>query len=140
MRSELLRDNFQARNVRIGVTQAGEGRSTQGYIIRGSSTPRSSYLYPFYKLTIIFWQKMYPLCNPSTDKWHLFHIPSLKHCFPLNRCKFTVFFKGSSYFLRGCHSVTIGRNIVLLIHNGKHARSKKNINTYLYFLNEMLRF
>ena len=43
-------------------------------------------------------------------------------------------------FFRGCHSVTIGRNIVLLIHNGKHSRSKKNINTFLYFLNEMLRF
>ena len=33
-----------------------------------------------------------------------------------------------------------GRNFVLLIHNGKHSRSKKNINTFLYFLNKILRF
>ena len=49
------------------------------------------------------------------------------------------FLKGFLFF-RGCHSVTIGRNILLLIHNGKHSKSKKNINTFLYFLNEMLRF
>ena len=45
-------------------------------------------------------------------------------------------------FFRGCasHSVTIGRNIVQLIHNGKQSRSKKNINPFLYFLNKVLRF
>ena len=144
MHSKLPRDNFQPCNVRIGVIGVarvkGGGGGPQG-ISKGEGPLRGPTAYPlFHKLTIIFWQKMFPLCKPSTDKWHLFHIPSLKHCFPLNCCKFTVFFKGSSYFLRGCHSVTIGRNIVLLIHNGKHVRSKKNINTYLYFLNEMLRF
>ena len=49
------------------------------------------------------------------------------------------FLKGFLFF-RGCHSVTIGRNILLLIHNGKHSKSKKNINTFLYFLKEILRF
>ena len=78
MRSELLRDNFQACNVRIGVTRAGrEGVLKE--ILYGEVPLRGPATYPFYKLAIIFWQKMYPLCNPSTDKWHLFHIPSLKH-------------------------------------------------------------
>ena len=49
------------------------------------------------------------------------------------------FLKGFLFF-RGCHSVTIGRNILLLIHNGKHSKSKKNINTFPYFLKEILRF
>ena len=42
------------------------------------------------------------------------------------------FLKGFLYFSEVV-IVSIGRNIVLLIHKGKHSRSKKNINTFLYF-------
>ena len=82
------------------------------------SQTEMSYFPPFHKLH---------------NQWNPNHFLYLK---PEKKCSFLKRF----LFFRGCHSVTIGRNIVLLIHNGKHSRSKENINTFLCFLNEILRF
>ena len=72
MHNKLLRANFQPCNVRIGVTRAGEGGGTYGEVpLRGPAN------YPFYKLAIIFWQKMYPFRIPSTEQWYPFHTASL---------------------------------------------------------------
>ena len=65
--------------------------------------------------------------------WHILHNQwNPSHILYLKPEKRYTFLKGFLFF-RGSHSVTIGRNIVVLIQKGKHSRSKKNINTFLYF-------
>ena len=77
---------------------------------------------PFLVLSLSYFPPFHILHN----QWNPYHFLYLKPE------KGYTFLKGFLFF-RGCHSVTIGRNIVLLLHKGKHSMSKKNINTFLYF-------
>ena len=72
-----------------GVGWGGRGKGIKKTFYSGR--PRSVQGLTPYPFIYHFWQKRYPSCIPSIDKWYPFHIPSLELCIPFNCWKCAVF-------------------------------------------------